>query len=233
MLRTLTARELMRLHVGALFTHNAAGRMLRVNTPDGADAARFFLGRTIDGSVIHFRHDVDNETQIALEAAANDDPVRALDSPADSSRYEAILSRTAPIADTWVGPAFCFPNDLSEPGDTIRVTDANAHVLRPLLEPWIPDVRIGQPLFATVVDGQAVSVCCSVRETSAAHEVGVETVPSFRGRGYAARVVASWARALRDMGLVPLYSTSWTNEASRAVARKLGLIQFGSDLHIT
>jgi hypothetical protein len=35
------------------------------------------------------------------------------------------------------------------------------------------------------------------------------------------------------MGLVPLYSTSWKNEPSRAVARRLGLIQYGVDLHIT
>jgi RimJ/RimL family protein N-acetyltransferase len=66
-----------------------------------------------------------------------------------------------------------------------------------------------------------------------AHEAGVETVPTFRGRGFAAQVVAAWVGAVREMGFVPLYSTSWENEASRSVARKLSLIQFGSDLHIT
>lgn len=64
-------------------------------------------------------------------------------------------------------------------------------------------------------------------------EAGVETARPYRGRGYAARVVAAWAREVRDMGRVPLYSTSWKNEASRAVARKLALICFGNDLHIT
>jgi predicted GNAT family acetyltransferase len=88
-------------------------------------------------------------------------------------------------------------------------------------------------MFALVVDGRAVAVCCTVRQTSEAHEAGVETVPAFRGCGYAAQVVTAWASAVRERGQVPLYSTSWQNEASRAVARKLGLIQFGNDLHIT
>jgi predicted GNAT family acetyltransferase len=128
---------------------------------------------------------------------------------------------------------FSFPNRLSPPVDTVLVTDANSHLLTPLLEPWIPDTRTGQPMFVVVVDGHAVSVCCTVRRTADAHEAGVETVPAFRGRGYAARAVASWSGAVRDMGQVPLYSTAWQNDASRAVARALGLIQFGNDLHIT
>jgi hypothetical protein len=32
---------------------------------------------------------------------------------------------------------------------------------------------------------------------------------------------------------VPLYSTSWENEPSRTLAKTLGLIQYGVDLHIT
>jgi hypothetical protein len=38
---------------------------------------------------------------------------------------------------------------------------------------------------------------------------------------------------VRQSGAVPLYSTSWSNEASRHLATKLELIHFGSDLHIT
>ena len=231
----ISARELMRVHVEALFTHDAAGDLVRLNEPDGAPAPRFFLGRTVDGGVRRFRHDIDHELRRELEDASKDDALteRALDSPASPAPYEAILTRYAPVRRTWVGPAFCFPQELPMPSATILVTEENTHLLRPLLAPWLPDVRSSQPMFALAVDGQAVTVCASVRITSMAHEAGVETCPSYRGRGYAARVVAAWARAVRDMGRVPLYSTSWQNEASRAVARKLALICFANDLHIT
>jgi predicted GNAT family acetyltransferase len=72
-----------------------------------------------------------------------------------------------------------------------------------------------------------------VRRTARAHEAGVETHPAFRGRGFAVRAVAAWARAVRATGVLPLYSTSWENHGSRGVARRLGLVQLGSDLHVT
>jgi len=235
MLRALTQRELMRLHVEALFRHDSQGNLLFGNEPSAAEAPRFFLGRTLEGPVIRFRHDVDAATKRELEAAAladfNSGP--ALDAPSNPLRYEEILARSAPVKKMWAGPAFSFANELSEPTDTILVTDANAQILDPFLRDWIPDVPIGQPMFALPVDGHAVAVCCSVRLTNGACEAGVETVPTFRGRGFAARVVAAWALAVRNSGRVPLYSTSWQNEASRAVARKLGLLQFGNDMHVT
>src|SRR6266851_4539878 len=49
------------------------------------------------------------------------------------------------------------------------------------------------------------------------------------GRGFAPRVTSAWAAAIRSSGRIPLYSTSWTNSASRAVARKLGLVQYAVD----
>lgn len=78
-------------------------------------------------------------------------------------------------------------------------------------------------------DGYAVSVCFCARRSEVAAEAGVETAKTFRGLGYGPRVTAAWAMAIRSMGLIPLYSTSWSNKASLAVARKLGLVAFASD----
>lgn len=238
-------RALMEMHVDALFTHDAAGRLLQVREPNGAPAPRFFLGRAADGSVVRrYRFDLDDALRRELDAAA----AREASSPpatdaeeraaSDLARYAEILGRFAPVRSMETGPAFCFPDALPAPyadrDEAVAiVTEANSALLERLLPAWIPDVRAGAPLFALVVDGAATSVCASVRITHRAHEAGVDTAPAFRGRGYAPRVVAAWALAIRARGIEPMYSTSWRNAASRAVARKLGLAQFGSDLHIT
>jgi hypothetical protein len=217
----------MRLHVEALFTHDADGQMVSVHEPNGAPAPRFFVGTTRDGSLLRFRHDVDHDIRRELEAVLDDG------SPLDPLPFETILARRAPVQRTWTGPAFSFPQRLLDASDAEPITERNADLLRPHLEAWIPDVYVNQPLFALIVDDHAAAVCCSGRRTPMADEAAVETAPLYRGRGYAAQVVSSWAQAVRDMGRVPIYSTSWRNEASRAVARKLGLIHFGNDLHIT
>jgi predicted GNAT family acetyltransferase len=70
------------------------------------------------------------------------------------------------------------------------------------------------------VDGHAISVCFCARRSQLAAEAGVETAVGYRGRGFASRVSAAWARLIRRSGRLPLYSTSWSNTASLAVARK-------------
>lgn len=225
----------MRLHIEALFTHDADGNLDRVNEADGAPAPRFFVGRTVDGVIRRFRRDVGPEVRRELDVALHDAHLEkhALDSPIDPSRYQAILGRLSPIERTWEGPAFLIPEQLPTSSDAVRVTRDNAQVLRPYLESWTSDVGVAEPMYALVVEGHAVSVCASVRQTTMADEAGVDTAPAFRGRGYAGHVVTAWARAVRNASRIPFYSTSWENEASRAVARKLGLTLFGSDLHLT
>ncbi|HEX6749386.1 MAG TPA: GNAT family N-acetyltransferase [Longimicrobium sp.] len=223
---------LMRLHVDALFTHDAAGRMLRVNEPGGADAPRIFVGRTAQGSVLRLRHDVGDALarELAAVHAAERTGDERLDPPHGAPPYEALL---APAARTEAGPAYRFPREMAVPVDAVRITAENAELLRPHLHEWADGIELAQPALAMLVDGRAVAVCASVRITPAAHEAGVETAPDFRRRGHAARVVAAWAAAVREMGSIPLYSTSWRNAASQAVARKLGLVRYGTDLHIT
>lgn len=227
-------RDLMRIHVEALFTRDVHGDLVRVNEPNGGIAPRFFLGRTMHGDLWWLRHDVAPDVRAEIETAVRGDKGRgtAIESPIDPAPYEAILARSAPVERTEVGPAFSFPEPRPHAGAT-RVTDANAELLTLHLSPWLPDVRLSQPLFVVTCDGHAVSVCGSVRQTHEAYEAGVETAAAYRRRGFAVPAVAAWACAVREIDRVPLYSTSWQNTASQAVARKLGLIQFGNDLHIT
>lgn len=225
----------MRMHVAALFTHDADGRLLQVNARGGRPAARFFLGRTAQGSEWRFRRDLDAEVVRALEALARAEPAgdEFLQSPHGATAYRDLLARCAPVERMWAGPAYRFPESLPAPSGTVRVTARNADLLRPHLEAWARRVAECPPMLAALEGGRAVAVCASVRITAAAHEAGVETAPGFQGRGYGARAVAAWAAAVRGMGRIPMYSTAWENTASQALARALGLRRYGTDLHIT
>jgi RimJ/RimL family protein N-acetyltransferase len=220
----------MRLHVEALFTLDHAGRLVAVNDPRGAPAPRFFLGRTVDGSDWWFRHDVDAALVRDLDALCESRPAGL---EIDAAAFIARLARDEPVHRTWAGPAYRFPADPFGEETAVRVTPDNASLLSPYLEDWRADVSAGVPMTVALEGGTAVAVCCSVRVTSRAHEAGVATHPDFQRRGHAARAVSAWARAVREMDRVPLYSTSWDNPASRALAGKLGLILYGVDLHIT
>jgi RimJ/RimL family protein N-acetyltransferase len=227
--------ELMRLHIEALYVHDERGRMVRSNEHNDVPAPRFFLGRTEQGIVWRVRHDVRETTADALTAAcamerAGDEPLVA---PYGATPYEAILAGDAPLQQTWSGPAYRLPETLPDAPDVVRITPDNAALLKAHLAAWSgDDVVHCQPMLATVVDGHAVAICGSVRITPSAHEAGVETVPDFRCRGYARQAVAAWARAVRDLDRLPLYSTSWQNLGSRALAASLGAVRYGSDISI-
>lgn len=222
----------MRLHVEALYTRDAAGRLLTVNDVGAAPAPRFFLGRTPNGNMWWFRHDV--EAPLAADLARLCDSLPPGLDVVSAEPFVERLSRVAAVEKIWTGPAYHFPRALpAEDVGVVRVTANNVTVLSPYLEDWHGDVSPGAPMAVALEDGKAVSVCGSVRITPHAHEAGVDTNRDFRRRGFATRAVTAWAKAVRELERIPLYSTSWQNEASRALAAKLGLIQFGSDLHIT
>lgn len=227
----------MTLHVATLFTQDAGGRMLRINEPDdrGGVAPRFFLGQTLTGLVLRFRADVGADRQRELQEASERILHRGdrLEVPLNPDLFCSILERDAPVTAVERGPAFVCPQQSERSPRATFITQANAECLLPSFPDWLGDVPYYQPMAALLDGGQAVSLCCSVRRTESAHEAGVETAHAARGRGHALAVVATWAAAVHAAGRVPLYSTSWENLASRAVARKLGLIQFGNDLHVT
>ena len=232
----LTAQELMALHVQALFTHDANSRLLFVNEPGGrTPAPRLFCGRTQAGNLWRFRADLPETLIEELEALCVDEPVgmEFHSPPRHVEAYVRLLEMHAPVRKLGAGLAYHFTEYLEPSRPLLALTETNAERLRGGVEELVSELPDWQPFVAVVEESRAVSVCRSVRITHAAHEAGVETLPDFRGKGYAKDVVAGWARSVRSMGAIPLYSTSWENIASQAVAKKLRLVRYGSDFHVT
>jgi hypothetical protein len=222
--------QLMRVRADTLFTHNAVGRMLRSNELDGRPAPGVFLGVTRAGSVVRFNDTVPDDLARQLtEIIEHQQPLHSLAIP--PMLLGAVRGALSPHNNSphESGPAYRFPPSITHPHDVVPITDANIEIVRDTF-PWLHrELPYWRPCFAVVRDGTAVSICFSSRIGATANEAGLETLPAFRGRGYATAVTAAWGASLLNAGRIPLYSTSWNNLASQHVARRLGLILFGSD----
>lgn len=215
-----------------LFRHDSFGRLLATNEPSERLAPHLFVGRTLKGNLWRFRHDLPATLVSTLDRVLAREPTATdLRQPLTCiAQVRDILAAHVQIAHMDAGPAWWCPVGITSPQPitTMRLADG-ATTARTF--PWVADELAGcEPCFAVVEHGEAVAICFSSRRSSVAAEAGVETLAAYRGRGYATAVVAAWVGAVRATGRLPLYSTSWKNAASQGVARRLGLVQYGTDL---
>ena len=229
--------ELMKIQVEVLFTQDENGCLQYINEPIGDTkiAPRFFFGNTNEGSICRFRHDLPDNvvTQLKKVAATKPMPMNSQKIPSIHGQFKEILQSHALIERVWIGPAYRFPEQIAPPTNVVRLSRANADLLKGDFAEMVSELNNSQPCLAVVEDSQTVSICRSVRLSSRAHEAGVDTLTGYRRRGYATSVVAAWALAVRALNRIPLYSTSWDNVASQGVARRLGLVPYGVDYHVT
>lgn len=229
-----TGLDLMRMHVEALYVHDARARIESTNEWKSRPAPRLFLGRTSAGHLWRFHADLPDDLARELEDLCRDEPL--VTGPPRTPRHREelvrLLGSRGPVERIWAGPAYWLSESVAPGVRPVEIREANAGLLRGGLEGWLEDVAHRQPFQAVIEEGRAVAVCASVRITAAAHEAGVETLPAFRRRGHAVDVVAGWAAAVRRLGAVPLYSTSWDNTASQSVAARLGASLFGVDFQV-
>lgn len=212
----------------ALYEHDARGRIVRVNEPGGGPAPRFHLMLGAEARTWRFGAEVPDELAARLTALCVPEPAGPRDAPAHVDAYRAWL----PGAEEWGGPAFAVPEDVGAPGAAcVTVGGADTALLRDMAD-WIPDAGQRYPFVAVLKDERAVAVCASVRMGDAVHCAGVETHPAHRRKGYAADAVRGWAARVRARGLTPIYSTSFTNTASRALAARLQLTRVATDFWI-
>jgi len=236
------------LHLEALFQSDDRGRLIGRRAPGAGPPPRFHFVRTRLGAIWRFAADLpepvvrDLARYAALEPGCALDPARP---PAPPDRIEPmrrVLEAHGPITATWNGPAYRLPEPDGGRVAIGRIADG-AHVATepddPRLEDWarqlgepVESIRAALPIAVSIFEGRVVSSCRVARgDAGRFAEAGVETLESARGRGHAVRCVAAWALAVEACGGHPLYSTQWSNRASRRVAEKLGAVICAEDFH--
>ena len=223
--------RLLAQHADVLFDFDTNGSLSAINAPDSdAGPPRLFLARGCTASRVWFGPDVSRLTKAACEAIVRD--LAPWDGQAPRpSLYDPLrraLADEAPIEHESAGPAFRFGERVEAPAGVkpLLIDESSAH----LLETHFPYTRSHlasrSPVVGAVIDGRVVAACYCARKRPSAAEAGVDTIEPYRGRGLASAVVAAWRAAAEEAGLQPLYSTSWDNGASLAVARKLRLVAY-------
>jgi hypothetical protein len=214
------------LQLSTMFVTDARRRIMASAESNARPAPLFVLIRGTSNVAWAVRHDVSDEIANELDRLASEEPPVGdfQDPPLHADAYVSLVGG-------WItsGPGFKFPDEIAHSADTTLVDRLD--LLERNFRGWIEaEIPWCSPIVAVMDDSYPVSVCfCATRNSAPAVEAGVETAAAFRGRGFAARVTAAWACAIRASGRIPLYSTSWSNAASLAVARKLGLVQYASD----
>jgi hypothetical protein len=215
-----------KLHLETAFVLDAAGRIASTREPEATAGPVFSLVRSTTSCAWAVRTDVGEATADELNRLAREEPPlsKLRDAPLHADRYISLIG--GPVRS---GPAFTFPQAITQGAGVVLVEEER--LLERHFRGWVAgEIDAGRaPLMAIVENGYPVSVCFSARRSSVAAEAGVETATGFRGRGFGARVTAAWALAIRASGVIPLYSTDWSNKASLALARKLSLVAYAAD----
>ncbi|MGE8203259.1 GNAT family N-acetyltransferase [Heyndrickxia sp. NPDC080065] len=219
--------ELMEIHVNVLFNSDEQGRITHINEPPYDAAPRFFIGGTRKGPIVRYHKGLSDDVVKKLEEVIGTDPSSRL------AEIIYILSQVQPIRSVWIGPAFIFPEVRNRSTKAIQVTQSNKKLLLPHFPYTYDEFEYKEPCFAIVQNDMAVSLCCSARQTSKGDEASLYTLEEFRGKGYGVDVSNAWAREVQKQGRLALYSTSWDNFSSQSVAKKLQLIQYGTDIHLS
>ncbi len=228
--------SLIQQQVRALFTLDEVGQLHLIADTDEdgrTPAPRFFMGRTVEGNVWHFRHDLTETLKVELDRLCSTEP--SLASGQDEPQIVITVRELLGSSKGDRGPAYWLRESHRAARNAVTVDPPNSHWLLPHYPRTAERVQSGEggSVAAVLVDGVAVSVCSCVRLTNEVAEAGVHTMDDFRGHGYALAAVAHWSDLVSQDGRLPLYSTSWDNTASQKVAHKLKAVFYGEDWSVT
>ena len=166
--------------------------------------------------------------------------------PVHLDDYLRLLAAETPVEQCDKGLIWTFPDRPAYEHPTTLVgsdTPEGDRLLARLTERGMPEalaalgfVDVGEfwaPWCVALHGDEIASIAFTVGLGPASAEVGVTTVPAFRGSGFAAAATAGWASLPTLSGRVLFYSANTTNVSSQRVTERLDLRLTGASLTIT
>jgi len=232
---TTSARELLRRHVEAVWWLSLPpldGEHVTLPAAGAQPPWALYLGELLEGAQpigrVHlWRHDVPAADRASLAARAD----AALAQPAVAPLPNGVEREVALIQTA--SPALSLDA-------AARIARPLTAADRPLLAAFWPGEEddlldpIRAPLFGVVVENRLLTLAHSSRHTPHARELGIDTLPEARRRGYALAATLLWAAAVAAEGVIPFYSARADNTASLALAHAAGYRPFaaGASIHL-
>ena len=163
---------------------------------------------------------------IALDLADELEPLLA-------AQMGCALRRHGDVYHTLTQPP---PADLLTYPDVRRLTPDDL----PLLQAAPPELRGQDPAHllhktaaaGAIIQGQLVAIAQNYALTEKYGDIGVFTLPEWRGRGLAAAAAALVADWLLGNGRIPVWSCGEHNQPSLRVAKKVGFVENGRRLYL-
>ena len=238
---------LLSVDAAATFVTDAAGRMVRQNDPERTPAPAMFFAGCERGNMFLLRSDISAPVAQQIAAlVAREPPFAELGAqPLFIERYRELLGLETPTPERAFAQIHRLPRDLSfehhativkqgtVEGDGL-FAELKRHGLPAALRAMgFADVsHLWEPWCVAVVRSDIAAIAFAARLGESGAEIGVATMPAFRGRRLAPAVTAGWS-SLPQLGARALfYSTTRDNVASQHVIARLGLPLVGVSVRL-
>ncbi len=211
----MTGRELLRRHIEAVWGLSLPPleeTLRELVLPQGCPPWSLYLGAFAQEQVAIWRPEVAPERRLPLLELAH----QASDMWEQSLGMRREVVFHAPVIS---------PQQQAQARQLARVLSAEDTDLIEAM--WPEDAPImlkpqKAPYIGVIVDGRLVSIAHSSRQTASACELGIDTLPEARRRGYAAAATTLWTALVQQQRLTPLYSSFAWNTASLRLAQAVG-----------
>lgn len=218
---TLTDREMLRLHVEAVWgvkLPQLVGEEAELLPESVQPDWRLYAAELAEGSVLIWRSGVGSEERAALLARLP----QAWSLPEEDLQAAGVEREVAfRLSDE---PEI----NLAEARRLARKLTRDDYELLEIFWPGEAEavLRAEQPLLGVIVEGTLLSLAHSSRRTAEACELGIDTLREARRKGYALAATVAWSAAILEEGLTPIYSAHSWNNASLRLAVASGYREF-------